>query len=51
MSPYINTLYVPTNSAETTTLAPDIFNLYYVIQTDFTTTIKDLMADFKESVK
>ena len=51
MYPSKNTRSVPNSSTETTTLAPAPTNSSYVTQTDFKTTVKDLMDDFKESIK
>ena len=49
--PSTNTSFVPTTSTETTTLSLDPLNSSYVTKTDFTTTTKDLMTEFKEFVK
>ena len=49
VSPYTHTRSHPTTSTETTTPAPS--NSFHVTQTDFSTTIKDLLANFDDKFK
>ena len=49
MSPSTDTHSVPTTSTETTTPAP--LKSYYVTQTYFPTTIKDLIFNFYDNYK
>ena len=49
MSPFTHTCYGPTTSTETT--EPDNSNYYYVTQSDFNTTTKDLLYNFDDKFK
>ena len=51
MSPSTNTQSGPTTFTETTTLAIAPLNSSYATHNEFYTAIKDLMAEFKESVR
>ena len=51
ISPSINTCSGPTTSTETTKLALDPSKSSYGTNTEFSTSIKYLIADFKESVE
>ena len=51
MSPFTHTCSSPTNSTKTTKLALSPSISSYLTETAFSTTIKDLMAEFKESAE
>ena len=49
MSPYTNTCPGPTTSTEAKTTSP--LNSPYMTQTNFSTTVKDLLANFDDKLK